>query len=980
MLFPIYAQVDEENVDISTLSPDTYSLDWDGKDGRTYFIQCAEDIKDWIFEPVIRSGDGTSINQAITTDADKMFFRLLWTDQDDGGDPANADFDGDGLTALQEITNQPQSSPLNPDTDGDGIIDPIEYDIIHFDPNDAFDSPDDFAGSDDIDGDGLTILEELAFGGEYNPIITDTDGNNIADGAEDFDGDGVSNEVEFANGTNPNQVETEEAYLQAIEDFQNTSYTLVPIPQTLSSGEITNITALDDGGIAYFNSDTNTLHYWYNGTLKSQANAVTDSEYVYFTKNGYGVPTKNSSYTVNSSKYYRLANGNITTVSIPELKAEILEAHVKSLFEIYKKDALEDTGRVYEFDSLEKQSDADNGGRLIHMFDDNGGVYAHKHKYKVSYHYPDPNDSNETIERTKIFYPEIHYYKKGGTESYSDLYKDNETSVFEFGFAGGKASEPMIMLRHGTEDEDDSDSLNVTIRNAINDNVIEADASALAHTIPASYRLNTIALSNEGHIFERNGDPSGSFEFFLKGSVRNYQDNTFSDWERSNDLSNHWEVNNRGDLISDFLTRRFINPETGEKQWVRRIVHTPNYQSIADIEYLDTAWSGSNIEMQGRSQFNTIENDLPWIAAEIKDFPNANQSGVGYLLPVQVRVDSDKDIYWDLDPHKALNPTPVVFEFNKVGLTDPCIYQSTERGMPLAFDECFDYSTKAFKEYEIELNAEMHSGQTTYAWTKKSGPNSGTLKDTNKGIAKFDSPTESGRYVFNVEHTIKSNTFNTELQIVCPPAGPNLTVFTNGEINRYREWVFDLARHYASSSADNPIEEASVFTDVSRAYYYTLASMDHGYIEPQDGDCPCRRIHFVNDNGTPFTRTTGTFGEYVFKMDWLGNLLLGVVYELYPIWEVLGFPIERVGAFAEYGSALTDGGQFEDSPADIEAYKVGAIMAYGNHSLNDAIEMNNIKTMQEYPANILWPCNKTFIPPLNDPPLLLTYPIGYQDQ
>ncbi len=99
--FPLRGQVDEENLDLSVQSPDNYNLEWDGKDGRTYFIQCAEELEEWVFEPTILSGDGSPLESIITTDADKMFFRLLATDADDGGDPETADFDGDGLTSLQ---------------------------------------------------------------------------------------------------------------------------------------------------------------------------------------------------------------------------------------------------------------------------------------------------------------------------------------------------------------------------------------------------------------------------------------------------------------------------------------------------------------------------------------------------------------------------------------------------------------------------------------------------------------------------------------------------------------------------------------------------------------------------------------------------------------------------------------------------------------------------------------------------------------
>ncbi len=503
--FPLRGQIDEDVLDVNILSPDSYCLEWDGKDGRTYFIQCADELEEWIFEPTILSGEGSPLESIITTDADKMFFRLLATDADDGGDPETADFDDDGLTALQEITNQPQSNPLDEDTDADGINDLAEYLIIHYSATDEYDSPDDFSGEDDLDNDGLTTAEEVSFEGIYNPLLADSDGDNVLDGAEDFDGDGVSNQVEFANGTNPSIEDSEptgeDAYLSAIEDFQDANYTLVPLPETLSAGDhstIKSITALDDGGIAYFNKDENKLYYWYNGTLKSAANSATNSGHVYFTKNGHGIPAVNFANILNSSQYYKLKDGDITTVSIPALSDEALEAHTTSLFKIYKKEALENYGRVYEFDSMEATTDF--GSRLVHMFDDGGGIYVHARRYSVSFHYPSPSTYNPSrvISSTTTLTPVMYYYKKGGTEIYSDFYTDGVTGKYDidYKFSGGKASDPIIMFEHND---------NYVIRRIFDDDpnseaILEADASFLAYWNDDEIGRGNILTSNQGHV------------------------------------------------------------------------------------------------------------------------------------------------------------------------------------------------------------------------------------------------------------------------------------------------------------------------------------------------------------------------------------------------------------------------------------------------------------------------------------------------
>ncbi len=91
-------------------------------------------------------------------------------------------------------------SPMNPDLDDDGILDCWEAkytsvffgDVLGLDP-DA-----------DLDGDGLTNLDEFYlnqwYGVELSPLQYDSDGDGISDGEQDSDGDGLSNarEIEFS--------------------------------------------------------------------------------------------------------------------------------------------------------------------------------------------------------------------------------------------------------------------------------------------------------------------------------------------------------------------------------------------------------------------------------------------------------------------------------------------------------------------------------------------------------------------------------------------------------------------------------------------------------------------------------------------------------------------------------------------------------------------------------------------------------------
>ena len=118
-------------------------------------------------------------NDGITDDVEKLL----------GLDPTKSDTDGDGLADYLEI-NVTYTNPLKVDTDEDGIKD----------------------GDEDLDGDGLTNLQEIALGTEIRD--PDTDGDGLSDFQEvnrystdplkqDTDDDGVSDGKEIELGTDP---------------------------------------------------------------------------------------------------------------------------------------------------------------------------------------------------------------------------------------------------------------------------------------------------------------------------------------------------------------------------------------------------------------------------------------------------------------------------------------------------------------------------------------------------------------------------------------------------------------------------------------------------------------------------------------------------------------------------------------------------------------------------------------------------------
>lgn len=128
-----------------------------------------------------------------------------------GSDPRLADTDDDGLSDAQEI---PLGTALNnPDSDGDGLLDGWEV-ANSLNPLSA--AGDDGASAD-LDGDGLTNLQEQSAGS--NPRSADTDGDGLSDSSEltlgtnptlaDTDSDGLSDGEEQTIGTNPLQSDTD---------------------------------------------------------------------------------------------------------------------------------------------------------------------------------------------------------------------------------------------------------------------------------------------------------------------------------------------------------------------------------------------------------------------------------------------------------------------------------------------------------------------------------------------------------------------------------------------------------------------------------------------------------------------------------------------------------------------------------------------------------------------------------------------------
>jgi hypothetical protein len=99
---------------------------------------------------------------------------------------ANKDLDGDGLTNLEEY--QKGTNPKVKDTDGDGVGDKEDSDPLN--PN----------YNKDTDGDGMPDEWEIKYG--LNP-------KDASDANKDLDGDGLTNLEEFKLGTDPTKKDTD---------------------------------------------------------------------------------------------------------------------------------------------------------------------------------------------------------------------------------------------------------------------------------------------------------------------------------------------------------------------------------------------------------------------------------------------------------------------------------------------------------------------------------------------------------------------------------------------------------------------------------------------------------------------------------------------------------------------------------------------------------------------------------------------------
>ena len=128
LIGPISADLAPQPQVIFTQAPEgTFAADWQGVTGRVYFMQWSLDLQTWFYAPFIDFGDGMH-SRGLAGSAPKSFFRLHCGDYPEItslDEAMAADFDGDGLSNIFEVTFGYNPYSANSTVDGaDNALDP----------------------------------------------------------------------------------------------------------------------------------------------------------------------------------------------------------------------------------------------------------------------------------------------------------------------------------------------------------------------------------------------------------------------------------------------------------------------------------------------------------------------------------------------------------------------------------------------------------------------------------------------------------------------------------------------------------------------------------------------------------------------------------------------------------------------------------------------------------------------------------------
>ncbi len=275
-----YADYDIENelVNVnlfSTVEGGTYSI-YTSLDGDNYELYGTTDKNEYGFgiDGVVSA---LYIKAAQTLDDGFVLVSnivKMLADEDYGYVMEKTDTDGDGLIDLYEHIF---GSDINKqDTDGDGLSDFIEVMLVGTDP--LYKDTDENGiedGGEDYDGDGLTNLQEIEYGTDLT--LKDTDYDGLTDYEEifvyetdplapDTDGDGISDSDEIALGLDPTSTDSdkndvpdnEEIFAQSIDnsdlDAINADNAYKLTVDINAAGYANNSATIGESGFSYITS------------------------------------------------------------------------------------------------------------------------------------------------------------------------------------------------------------------------------------------------------------------------------------------------------------------------------------------------------------------------------------------------------------------------------------------------------------------------------------------------------------------------------------------------------------------------------------------------------------------------------------------------------------------------------------------------------------------------------------------------------
>lgn len=181
-----------DGAEVNTHKTNPLKPDSDGDGLSDYFEVQAKKPK--LLDPLKPDTNGNKLpDSAEDFDQDKLINLL---EEGAGTDPFNPDTDGDKLADSYEVLYLSDLSPLKPDTNENGVPDPLE----------------------DFDGDGLTTIQEQQL--LTNPLSDDTDGDGLKDQEEvgiyktnptmeDTDSDQLDDAAEIKFKTDPLKPDTD---------------------------------------------------------------------------------------------------------------------------------------------------------------------------------------------------------------------------------------------------------------------------------------------------------------------------------------------------------------------------------------------------------------------------------------------------------------------------------------------------------------------------------------------------------------------------------------------------------------------------------------------------------------------------------------------------------------------------------------------------------------------------------------------------